>query len=264
MRILPLRTHPPNERIERRHTPPEATGRYGYRDYRSCLRWDFGFTCAFCLLHEGDLADLGAEGMGVTWIEHFTPASTDIQSVNDYANCFYTCRFCNLSRAKAALVDKSGRKLIDPCNHVWEERFSLSEDDRLLPDKGDPDAVYTSQAYDLNDLRKVRRRQRRRERLTEWLGVLAEGPHQVRSLTVLSENAGSVADAAVMLEVAASLRHRIFRAAIEILRYGAVPADADLSCSCGQADHCRLPEWLAAQTQDIPIPDIPAGEALPL
>src|SRR6185295_6012825 len=185
MKILPLRTLPANERIERRHTPPEATGRHGYRAYRSCLRWDFGFTCAFCLLHEGDLADLGAEGLGITWIEHFTPASLNVGKVNDYENCFYTCRFCNLSRRQAPPVDESGRRLIDPCSHAWGERFSLSENDLLVTDETDSDAVYTLEAYDLNDERKVTRRHRRRERLTEWLALLRGGPSRITSLVAL-------------------------------------------------------------------------------
>jgi len=251
MRILPFQTAPPNEKIERRHNPPVANSRYGYRDYRPCLRWEFGFTCAFCLLHEGDLADLGAEGMGLTWIEHLTLASQDVQKVNEYNNCFYACRFCNHSRAKAPRVDESGRKLIDPCGQAWGERFSLSDDDRLLANEGDPDALYTSQAYDLNDARKVRRRRRRRERLTEWLSVLREGPRQVRSLVALSENVESLAQAAVILDAAATLRDCIFGAAVEILRYAAVPADSNASCDCGKEDHCRLPDWLAAQTQEI-------------
>jgi hypothetical protein len=123
MKILPLQTLPPQKKVERRHAPPETTGRYGYREYRSCLRWEFGFTCAFCLLHEGDLADLGAEGMGLTWIEHFLPASLDAEKVNEYENCFYTCPFCNRSRGTAPAVDEKGRKLINPCSHAWAERF---------------------------------------------------------------------------------------------------------------------------------------------
>jgi hypothetical protein len=252
MKILPLRTLPPNERIERRHSPPEATGEAGYQDYRPCLRWDFGFTCAFCLLHEGDLAEFGAEGMGIMWIEHFTPASLDARQINDYENCFYACRFCNRSRWKAPLVDESGRRLIDPCRHVWGERFFLSEDDHLLPDKADPDAVYTAETYDLNDDRKVRRRRRRRERLTEWLAVLKGGPARIKLLITLAQRVSSLEDASLLVEEANSLRHRVILATLEIQRYFVVPVDADGSCPCGRDEHCRLPEWLAAQAQDFP------------
>lgn len=45
MRILPPVLTPWPAVIERRHDPPLARGRHGYRAYRSCLRWEFGFTC---------------------------------------------------------------------------------------------------------------------------------------------------------------------------------------------------------------------------
>ncbi len=61
MRTLPRQTQPPATPIERRHAP--APGRYD--SFRPCLRWDFGFTCAFCLLHEADLAEHGTEGTGL-------------------------------------------------------------------------------------------------------------------------------------------------------------------------------------------------------
>ncbi len=252
MKILPLSSLPPPERIERRHTPPLTSGRYGYREYRPCLRWDFGFSCAFCLLHEGDLADLGAQGLGLTGIEHFVPASLDAEKVNQYENCFYACRFCNQSRAAAPLVDKSGRRLINPCSHAWEERFFATSDDRLLPHPNDRDAVYTAEVYDLNDPQKVKRRRRRRERLAEWLGVLSEGPLQIRLLLALAERATSLTEAAELLAAAASQRALILQAALEIQRYAAIPADADDVCRCGRAEHHELPAWLVAQTQERP------------
>lgn len=252
MQCLPLRTLPPNEKTERRHTPPQATGRFGYQNYRPCLRWDFGFTCAFCLLHEGDLAEFGAEGMGVTWIEHFTPASVEAETINDYENCFYTCRFCNLARLNAPLVDKSGRRLINPCSHTWGQRFFLSLDDHLLPDKTDPDAVYTAETYDLNDERKVMRRRRRRERLTEWVTVLSGGPARIGSLIDLAQSVSSLEEAALLLQEAHFVRGQMALAAIEIQRYAVIPTDADPTCGCGRKDDCQLPGWLSIQAQDLP------------
>ncbi len=250
MKILPLRALPPPEKIERRHNPPLTTGRYGYREYRPCLRWDFGFSCAFCLLHEGDLADSGAQGLGLTSIEHFVPASLDAEKVNQYENCFYACRFCNLSRAAAPPVDKTGRRLINPCDHIWADHFFATFDDRLLADPNDQDAVYTAEAYDLNDPQKVRRRRRRRELLAEWLGILSEGPSQVRWLVELSEKA-SFAEAAKLLAAAQAMRTLVLRASLEIQRCAAVPADADEACRCGREEHLELPAWLATQTQEV-------------
>jgi hypothetical protein len=57
-KILPPVTQPWPQVIVRQHKPPEAK----YKTYRACLRWEFGFSCAFCLLHETDLMPCGAEG----------------------------------------------------------------------------------------------------------------------------------------------------------------------------------------------------------
>lgn len=98
MPTLPSRTNLPDA-IERTHTP--AAGRYP--TYRPCLRWDFAFACAFCLIHEADLAEHGVEGTGLTSIEHRVPRSDPSAGeslTDDYSNCYYACRFCNGSRSK--------------------------------------------------------------------------------------------------------------------------------------------------------------------
>lgn len=64
MKILPPTTQPPLQAIERRHRPKKSRR---WSDYRACLRWDFAFTCGFCLLHEVDLfGSEGGEGLGGT------------------------------------------------------------------------------------------------------------------------------------------------------------------------------------------------------
>jgi hypothetical protein len=136
-------------------------------------------------------------------------------------------------------------------NHAWAESFFLS-DDRLLPDTTDPDAVYTAEAYDLNDPRKVERRRLRRERLAEWRRILRQGPWQIQSLIALSEKA-PLAEAVVLVDTALSLRSQVFRASFEVQRYAAVPRDSDDVCLCGRDEHHRLPEWLALQAQDLDL-----------
>lgn len=258
MRILPPRTLPPNVIVERRHKPAKADGRFGYQAYRPCLRWDFAFSCAFCLLHEGDLSDFGAEGLGVLWIEHFSPASRAGEKVNEYENCFYACRFCNRTRSRAPLVDESGRRLLDPCSHAWSQHFVVSNDDQLVP--LDPDAEYTERAYALNDLRKVRRRQIRRERMTEWLSLIGQGPSRAKALIALSERVSSIEDAGLLLDEAMALRRSVDLAIQEIQRYFAVPVDADAPCSCGLEDQCRLPAWLDSQVLELALEMNPVKE----
>ena len=85
MRILPLQSQPPSTTVDRRHTPRPTTGRFGYQGYRACLRWEFGFTCAFCLLHESDFVEHGAEGLGLLGVEHFLPVAEQLRVRIDVA-----------------------------------------------------------------------------------------------------------------------------------------------------------------------------------
>jgi hypothetical protein len=184
------------------------------------------------------------------WIEHLDPVSLDSGRINDYDNCVYACRFCNRSRATAPRFDVEGRRLLDPGQDAWGQRFSISAD-RLLPLQDDPDAVYTSLTYELNDPRKVRRRELRRERLETWLKTLKEGPAAIQRLRAQANRTDSQAEAETLLNMVEILRANISYASTEIQRYLAVPSDADPACPCGSADHHHLPEWLAAQIQIV-------------
>ncbi|MFY9823783.1 MAG: hypothetical protein WAM82_20555 [Thermoanaerobaculia bacterium] len=190
------------------------------------------------------------------WTEHFSPAGTVSEKVNDYENCFYACRFCNRTRSRAPLVDESGRRLLNPCSHAWGRHFVVSDDDQLVP--LDPDAEYTERTYALNDLRKVRRRRIRRERLTEWLSLIRQGPARVKALIALSERVTSIADAELLLDEAMALRRRVGLAMQEVQRYFAVPSDAATPCSCGLEDQCRLPAWLDSQAFEDSVSVTPA------
>src|SRR5262245_33908467 len=115
--ILPPRTAPAAAALDRRHTPKPGA----YRRYRSCLRWEFGFSCAFCLTHESDLLAHGAEGWGLTGVEHLHAQSNNPtgEQVDDYRNCYYACRLCNGSKGDQPIVDALGRRLLDPCDDAW-------------------------------------------------------------------------------------------------------------------------------------------------
>lgn len=252
MKILPRCTLPPHVKIDRRHNPRKVWSRFGYRAFRACLRWEFGFTCAFCLLHESDFTEFGAEGLGLLGIEHFSPVSADPGQSGSYANCFYCCRFCNENRWKTSAVDPRGSKLLNPCTHVWGRHFFVSED-HLLPLEADADAVYTAASYDLNDPRKRAMRQARRKRLDEGLSLLEEGPGLIASTLAACRRAKTRQEAAALLAVADRLRQQVLRAVKEVLRHVAVPMDADRSCRCGTTEGRALPDWLEAQTLEIEI-----------
>lgn len=249
MRVLPPRTSPPLGRIERRHSPAPAAGRHGYRAFRSCLRWEFGFTCAFCLLHEADLIGHGIEGSGLTGVEHFLPVSKAEEKTNEYSNCFYACRFCNLSRGDASAVDFVGRKLLNPCDHVWSDHFELGNDDRLLPRPGDADAAYTEIVYDLNDRRKIKIRKWRRERIEELLKVLLEAPASALELAALCSVVPAPHDEP-LLRMAKRLWAEVRRALRDLQRFAPIPRDAGRGCQCGRVDP-RLPPYLAGQMLEV-------------
>jgi hypothetical protein len=157
MQILPPITNLPPTPVERRHNPQGAAD---YGQYRQCLRWDFGFTCAFCLLHEADLVEHGAEGSALTWVEHRIPQSEDSSQANTYDNCFYSCRYCNRSRSVQAGMEWH-RRTARPCE-AWGAHFQLVND-KVVPKRGDHNAAYTEKAYSINVGRKVATRRHRRE-----------------------------------------------------------------------------------------------------
>ncbi len=254
MKLLRPQTVPPPQPIERRHRPRTAGGRFGYQSYRPCLRWDFGFTCPFCLLHEADLVEHGVEGSGMTSVEHFVPVSHDATGTNDYMNCYYSCRFCNASRADTPLVDARGRRLLDPCTDAWGDHFVV-QGDRL--EARTAEGAYTSEVYSLDDERKASMRRTRREHMGEWLRLLDVGPGLVEALLSRCAEEGVSANTADLLAAAEMLQRLLQSAFRDIQRFAVIPPDADTSCRCQQTDQLQLPEVLVSQVITVPV----GGEA---
>lgn len=248
--VLPPVTYPWQAKIERRHNPPRRSGRFGYQQFRPCLRWEFGFTCAFCLCHESDLALHGVETTGLTGVEHFIPFVLEPKLVNEYTNCFYACRFCNLDRGSQANVDpETGGRLLNPCADAWDERFERAGD-RLIARQKDRDAAYTHRVYNLDHPRKVEMRRFRRETLQAYLDLLEEGP---RSHDRLLDRAIETGDPSLVLE--AERLARFMRMAFDFLtRYQLLPHDRQTWCLCGDERLCKVPETLAAQALEIMLP----------
>ena len=173
MKILPAETYPPRHRTTRRFDPPRVSGKKGYQQFLPYLKWEFGFTCPFCLCHQADLVpDRSILKSGLLQVEHREAQSAQPSRRNDYDNCYLICRYCNQHRQDRPVEGPDGRTLLDPCEVPWQDHFVL-EDDRLVPRDGDPDASYTQELYDFNDpIRREMRRVRRR-RITERLDQLA-------------------------------------------------------------------------------------------
>ncbi len=250
MRTLPPRILPPRKPTIRRHVPPPAKR---WSDYRSCLRWDFGFVCPFCLLHEADLygGQLG-EGLGGTTVEHRVPRSADPARENEYANCLYACRFCNRSRSVSP-IRTSGARLLDPTEDPWGDHFE-AEDDHLKPVAGDPDADYTHRAYDFDDPRKVARRRARRELVNDRLALLSDLGSELVVLLGLAEGLRrrDFQKFGWALQEIQKIRSAALRALEDLKRYPAIPADAPARCRCQGTDLLSLPAELERQTLEVP------------
>lgn len=250
MRILPPQTRPPETPIPRRHRLRPA-GRWAA--YRSCLRWDFGFTCPFCLLHEADIyGGLPGEGLGGTTVEHVIPRSTDPSLANDYENCLYACRWCNRSRS-AHPVERESVRLLDPTRDAWGDRF-VAADDRLAPRDGDPDALATHGAYALDDPRKIGGRQARRELLDDRLRLMREQGTQFSELLRLADSLRrrDVRRFGHVIRRIRRLREQAFRALGDLRRYEAVPGDAPRGCRCAPPPAVSLPDFLDRQLIEVP------------
>jgi len=259
MKILPSQTTPPTSPIERRHRPRPVRGRQGYLKFRPCLRWDFGFTCPFCLLHESDFVRGGcAEGSGVTWIEHLAPQSHDPAQRNAYSNLLYCCGFCNRARSNRPLKSARG-EILNPTQTTWANRFEV-QGDELQPKAGDPNAVYTHACYDLADPRKTTLRRLRREVIEHHRELLTVVPGLVvEKIQLAQQNQRNPAAVRKYLGEAQFLRRILNRAISDLRTYSSIPRDADQKCRCGTTRHHVLPVSLAQQSWDL-LSELPATD----
>ncbi len=255
MKILPPELTPPIKRISHDHEPNPAQGKEGYQTFLSCLRWNFGFTCAFCLLHETDLTPgVGAAKTGQMSIEHYVPKSTDPSKRNLYDNCLYACTRCNTARATSPTVSAAGRRLLNPSKVAWSEHFSINEESEIRPKSRDSDAQYTHEVYDLDAPKKVARRRFRKNFYNDRLPLFNGISRRMRRLFDKAMQYED-SDPELFLLIADTIndyRQRIKTARVELSSYPAIPPDAPAECRCGDAEHHTLPPGLARQMIDLP------------
>ena len=254
MKILPPTTLPSKVPFSRSHDPRQAEYKGGYHRYRECLRWEFGFSCALCLLHEGDLEEYGVDlaRSSKMWIEHIVPQSDDPGQANVYNNCLWACCYCNRARSTKPLCDEKGNRLLDPTSSAWAEHFDAL-DDKLVPKTGAGE--YTSIAYDLNDELKVRLRGARREQIEELNKQLRECSAEVERCVVISQRLVSSRDphdwedAGFLLRLAAKREKEIQAARAALERYCGVPLHCPTVCRC--RCELKLPPQLADQLIEV-------------
>lgn len=179
------------------------------------------------------------------WIEHHVSRSRHPDLADDYANCFYSCLFCNQARGDRPDVEQQ-RRLLDPCSVPWADHFELAEFS-LQPK--DPDAEYTASCYDLNEPRRVQLRMSRYEAVSEALHVIRRGPVLVKDLLAVAALV-PWSERAALLEAAAQLRTTIVLAMRQVIRLRPIPSGADARCACA-VDVPALPAFLREQVLDI-------------
>jgi hypothetical protein len=226
-----------------------------YPRYRACLRWDAGFTCCFCLVHESDLASHGVERTGLTSIEHLEPQSTAPHLANRYDNCAYACRYCNNVRGTEPSVHPSGARLLHPWRDAWGAHFRLHEDDHLKPlHEGDAarHALYTSRVYRLNDPRKLQMRRHRRRWIQAYLDMLEL---DLKGLRRMVAQGLSDKEQQTLRDEIRKLRAWRALACDELSRRTAIPADAPVRCRCDSREHHTLPSEIEVWPVSLPHDD---------
>lgn len=116
--------------------------------------------------------------------------------------------------------------------------------DEMVPAASDRDARRTEVVYDLNDLRKVALRRRRRQLIDTALETIREA-RNIPSLLSLAERMESP-DREMVVRAAERLRHHALDARDQLDRFSAIPDDADPECPCESGEH-SLPAHLAEQ-----------------
>ncbi|HEY4261721.1 MAG TPA: hypothetical protein VGM98_16240 [Schlesneria sp.] len=250
MDILPPVTLPPNKPLVYRHNPAPSND---YHSYRKCLRWEFGFTCPFCLIHDADVVRDGkSDGLGLTGVEHILPQSTHTDDKHIYANCVYCCQKCNRARSTAPSVDKGGRRLLNPTVVAWSDHFTAG-DDRVEAIAGDADAEYTEVTYHLNDPRKVQFRRFRRKVYENHFGFLQSRPETKADLLLQTAQNPSIspAERANLVSIAKGLHDEKAKILEDLSTYAGIPSDAPSRCRCGTTDQHSLPDAFKSQLIQI-------------
>jgi 5-methylcytosine-specific restriction endonuclease McrA len=235
--LVPLMTRPPATSRAQRHTPKSAND---YQRYRPCLRWDAGFTCCFCLVHESDLAPGGVEKTAQTSIEHLEPRAHAPHLATEYENCAYACRFCNSARGTLPTVHPSGARLLHPWRDAWGAHFRLHEH-RLEPlhqGHAGRDARYTAEVYQVNDETRIKLREKRHQLLLDRMRFFVR---DVDALEEQAERQSSPEDRLRLLLLARELAAARQAALIELGERTAIPADAPTRCRCDSQENHKLP-----------------------
>ena len=244
MQLLPPVIRPPAEATTKRHEPRPGSP----QSYLSCLRWDYGFTCPFCLTHESDWEfSLSQTPHVVHW---GTPSAPETSS--DYRMTLFSCRLCNQERVIQNASGLGGERLLSPDEVGWAQHFRPKQD-RLVPVAGDSDAAYTHARFRLDDAEKVAHRRNRREILHTSLAIAERGRELLDNLLDAVRGVPDPESSAPPPVQSIRLVMRMLVPANhQAAAYVAVPPDGATECSCDGVPELELPAWLEEQTTDFP------------
>jgi len=185
-------------------------------------------------------------------VEHRDPQSREPSRKNQYSNCLYACRFCNIARSNLPTVSDIGERLLDPTVDPWDRYFERIGDE-LRPRNRDANAAYTHQSYDLDDPRKVASRRFRQQLFADRLEAISRAPELIDKLLTRAEQCQETDPhrANELIEAAQALHTTRNNALAELTRYAAIPSDAPETCRCRTKRHHSLPPGLADQVMNI-------------
>lgn len=243
IQAIPGKLRLPKSPFNRAHDPKEAR----YEEFGPCLRWEYGFHCAFCLSFERDLIPSGGFKSRIYSAEHHKLKSVHTKKRNEYENCHYACMYCNGARGISNFSE-----LLDPCADHWGNHFVVRECLDLHWDDGEihprvvleewleaetPRGFLTELTYDINSERKRFARWERRAMREHLSRVTAK--HST-SLNKLAQAELERAPAERLAELKQNVaEHEADRRDLEILvriRHRTPPADAKKPCFCGNAE----------------------------
>ncbi len=153
-----------------------------YEGYRSVLRWDFWYSCAYCTLAE-------SEASGVAFsIDHYLPQSRYPELVATYDNLLWSCNHCN-SFKRAFPTEPAARKgyrffrpdIDDPDDHFGASPMSPVR----LDAKTELVGKYSIEQLNLNR-QTLRRLREIRTRLAQSHSMLVRGLRSLEGVKLQS------------------------------------------------------------------------------
>lgn len=142
-----------------------VTKRKNYLLYRSELRLDFWYSCAYCSITEVEAQGIGFE------IDHYCPRSYCPERTNDYTNLMWSCSSCNKDKGDYFPKNDAQEKyyVISPDQDDPRNHFELKEL-QLEPKTETGEFNLSLLRLNRHQLKRVRDLRRRLSETEEYIG----------------------------------------------------------------------------------------------